>query len=52
MDELVEPTTLVDIQNILQENFVDWTHRANPYGDDDKVYAFNAMHIIQEISRT
>lgn len=30
MDELVEPTTLVEIQNVIWETFGDWARKVNP----------------------
>lgn len=52
MDELVNPTTLVNIHNALRETFGDYPRKAKPNGDIEKVYAFKSMRIIQEISCT
>lgn len=30
MDKLVEPTTLVEIKNVIHETFRDWARKVNP----------------------
>lgn len=47
MDDLVEPTTLVDIQFVMRETFGDWACKVNPDGNDKKVYAYKNMPILQ-----
>lgn len=43
MDEVFSPTTLVDIKNAIRETFDNWARRANPEGEGEMVFAYDAM---------
>lgn len=52
VDKLMEPTTLVNIHNVICKTFGNWARKVNPDGDGEKVFAYNDIHILQEISCT
>lgn len=52
MDELVKHTLLVEVRNALQKTFGDWAQKVNTKLRGEKVFEYEAIHIIQEMSCT
>lgn len=52
MDELVNLTTLVDFHNAIFETFENWDCKENLKGNGEKVFAYDDMYIIHEVSHT
>lgn len=52
MNEIVNSTTLVNINYVICENFCDWTRKINPGANVKKILTYNAMSILQVLSCT